>query len=45
MKITVAKAISVIEAIDRLLADLRLNMDARLAAVSLMDDMRSIMMN
>ena len=45
MKITVAKAIAMIEAIDRLLADLRLNMDTRLAAVSLIDDMRNIMMN
>lgn len=45
MKITVAKAIAAIEAADRLLADLRLNMDTRLAAVSLIDDLRSIMMN
>lgn len=45
MKITVAKAIAMIEAIDRLLADLCLNMDTRLAAVSLIDNMRNIMMN
>ena len=45
MKITVAKAIALVEAVDRLLADLRLNMDTRLAAVSLIGDMRTIMMN
>ena len=45
MKITVARAIALVEAVDRLLADLRLNMDTRLAAVSLIGDMRTIMMN
>lgn len=45
MKMTVAKAISLIDAADRLLADLRLNMDTRLAAATLIGDMRAIMIN
>lgn len=45
MKMTVAKAISLIDTADRLLADLRLNMDTRLAAATLIGDMRAIMIN
>ena len=43
MKLTVSKAIALIEAIDGLLADLRLNLDARLAAATLVSGMRAIM--
>ena len=45
VKMTVAKAILLMDAADRLLADLRLNLDARLAAATLIGDMRTIMIN
>lgn len=43
MKFTISKAISMIESADKLLADLLLNLDARLAAATLVSSMRAIM--